>query len=475
MQDDALYAKLPAVANKTLREGISGGDASKIVKALKALGFPVDTTFPTVAELSEAHRAAATILAAHEVPDISFKEKGHLRRFALPSSAAGRRRWLGLDPAGPLDAVVAADGGGAPLWRVLQARAKDAQWRDEPAEPIRALPAPDRFAVVVDLFDSPYELEQLIRDASNFCLDSEDLDSIDAPFAATLADRVLLLRSKATPGPAPRAGLISREEQWRLLRWTAFLPLVAAKVAVEPRWDGLLPVFSNWAWTPGTVPTLRDELVSRCLGAIPEDRRAGALLAALRQDSQSLFEVLRLCVTQAPAPEVIDALLERTKPPLADSWVTRIVDALATLVPKHPEVRERIDRTLARWQSDKSFEPGKLAAGKRSAPSTADALSVTDGQQVKSAGKLWDGLALEAAARLAPGDEASGSLAGMLEHVEVTSNGKAAYDAWLIADGGTVFESGTTSVVATIAQNQVESSKPKLAKALQGILWKRGR
>src|ERR1700722_17056296 len=347
MEVDGLYAKLPAGVSKVLREGVAKSDTAKIVKALKALAFPVGATFPRAEELSEPHRAAATILATHATPVLSFKEKGHLQEFAMPASAAGRRRWLGIDASGPLDVLVATEGGKAPLWRVLQLRAESAGPGDVPAEPILALPVPDRFAATVDLFDSPYKLEQLIKDAYRFCVESEGLDQLSATLATALADRVLALRAQVKPGPAARAWLISREDQWRLLRWAGFLPLLAAKVAIEPRWDVLLPVFSNWQWSPGAAQSREDELVSRCLGAIPEERRAGALLSALRTDSQSLFGVLRLCVTSAPAPEVINALLERTVT-MADSWMDRTVEALATLVAEHPEVRERIDAVLAR-------------------------------------------------------------------------------------------------------------------------------
>ena len=474
MDDDALYAKLPAAVSKVLRDGLATNDPKKIVKALSALSFPVGSTFPRVEELSDPHRAAATLLANHETPGLSFKEKGVPKEFALPTSAAGRRRWLGIDPPGPLDVRVPADGGEAPLWQVLQARAQGAGPGVVPAEPIRGLPPAERLAAIVDLFDSPYKLEQLIKDAYRFCLEARDLDALDASFATALADRVVALRGQVKPGPAPNAWLISSEEQWRLLRWVAFASLLGAKVAIEARWDALVPITSNWQWSPGAEATPEDALLSRCFELIPAERRTGILLDALRRDSQSLFGVLRLCVTITHAPEVVDALLERTLP-MANSWMERVVAALATLVPAHPEVGPRIDAALARRQADQQFDPGKLAVGERASPASVDAMSAGQREQLQTAGRLWDGRDLDAATRIAPEDEARGSLGGLLERVEITANGAHAYDVWLIADGGTVFEAGTTAVVDSIAQNHVESSKLKLAKALQAIVRKRGR
>ena len=72
-----------------------------------------------------------------------------------------------------------------------------------------------------------------------------------------------------------------------------------------------------------------------------------------------------------------------------------------------------------------------------------------------------------------------GRIDSLLDRLELVAilgpDGKVAYDAVVIGDGGTVFDAGTTNEVATIAQGHVESSKPKLAKVLQRVVFARGK
>ena len=97
-------------------------------------------------------------------------------------------------------------------------------------------------------------------------------------------------------------------------------------------------------------------------------------------------------------------------------------------------------------------------------------------RRVSAADPAVLGEAAEPWHRLAPGEVDGGLFVGHLTLVEILGkDGKVAYGAVIIADGGTVFDAGTTNEAATISQGHVESSKPKPAKALQRVMFARGK
>lgn len=196
-----------------------------------------------------------------------------------------------------------------------------------------------------------------------------------------------------------------------------------------------------------------------------------ALVEALRDDSTVFTTVLELCCEVLPSPDLAQALLDRALP-LAQSWVDRTVASLG----KHAPLQPLIDRFIERRRADQEFDPGKLAAGTRTVAGALEDLSPLQREQLRRAGALYDGEDLAPSRRLAPGDPEDGSLLGQLELVAILGpDGKVAYDAVVIGDGGTVFDAGTTNEVATIAQGHVESSRPKLAKVLQRVVFARGK
>lgn len=94
--------------------------------------------------------------------------------------------------------------------------------------------------------------------------------------------------------------------------------------------------------------------------------------------------------------------------------------------------------------------------------------------QIKLAGKTWDGLELDAFERL--DGERGDTWAGSLERRVLGEQGdKPLYDAILFATGAVVFRSGTTQVIAVVADNRVESTdkvaRPALELALRDHIF----
>lgn len=104
-------------------------------------------------------------------------------------------------------------------------------------------------------------------------------------------------------------------------------------------------------------------------------------------------------------------------------------------------------------------------------PKRADELGRVGQEQVRVAGTTWDGLDLDASARLAT-DGSESSFAGTLEHRVVSDeDGQPLFDVLLYAgDSGAIFRAGTTEVVGAIAYGTVELKDRRARVALQESL-----
>jgi hypothetical protein len=101
----------------------------------------------------------------------------------------------------------------------------------------------------------------------------------------------------------------------------------------------------------------------------------------------------------------------------------------------------------------------------------ADVLDVGElaEQQVRIAGKTWDGQDLDAFERL--DGEREDSFAGALERRVLGEAGKALYDVILFGDGaGVFFRAGTTSVLGVIADHRIETTDRPARLALERAL-----
>jgi hypothetical protein len=104
-------------------------------------------------------------------------------------------------------------------------------------------------------------------------------------------------------------------------------------------------------------------------------------------------------------------------------------------------------------------------------PRSADELSPTQKEQLRLAGKLYDGNDLDPAERLSPEREPGpdgGGFAGFLELWDLEEDGEPRYEAFLyVVDSGTVFRRGTTEIVAERIQTYFQAKDEAFADALR--------
>jgi hypothetical protein len=97
----------------------------------------------------------------------------------------------------------------------------------------------------------------------------------------------------------------------------------------------------------------------------------------------------------------------------------------------------------------------------------AAGLSPVEREQLRAAGRLYDGEDLDAEARLADDDNDEASFRGFCTLWRVVDGDEARFDAWLYqVDSGTLFRAGTTEVVAEVIQFGLECSDPEVRREL---------
>ncbi|WP_238019761.1 hypothetical protein KZZ52_11710 [Dactylosporangium sp. AC04546] len=95
--------------------------------------------------------------------------------------------------------------------------------------------------------------------------------------------------------------------------------------------------------------------------------------------------------------------------------------------------------------------------------------------QLRAAGKLYDGEELDAAARLVNDPHDERSFLGFCNLWRVVDGTEDRYDAWLYqVDSGTIFRAGTTEVAAEIIQFGLETRDPAVRAELGPALVEAG-
>lgn len=233
------------------------------IELLNAVRFPPGEEIVRVEELNAQQREVAEALGR--------RTRVYIDTHAIPSSNRIRRRWIGLDPAGPLEKVAAYTVGGEEregprwwLWRTLEEAGDDEEVEGLFEGPLERLEA---FAELELADDEGYRLEP--------CLDVlDDLEAAGAdaaPWAKGFADELLELF--ATGERLPENGMRSRISD--ALKLVAFVPLALAGKPFQARWELLIPVTRNRAFMQAVATML------------PENRREDLLLERL-EDSMIL-------------------------------------------------------------------------------------------------------------------------------------------------------------------------------------------
>ncbi len=262
----------------------------------------------------------------------------------LPSSPRLLRRWLGVDPPGPLERRIPWTHEGVavqwPLWKV---------WLSSPDEALEygqgvplvvtehLAPAEVIEAAAESLLEPygmrGYPLEQRLRDV----LDAHGASA--AQWAVSFADLLASIRSPDGPRARDDAhgyGMLGLYH-WDCLALITMLPLVRAGVALEPRWDVIVP-FSG------------DALGREVLGALPPDRREAVVYRRLTTDwGASGVKALNGFDTGFPLLDLVPS--ER---------VTRVL--MDKLRNNRGYFKKRVDRLRARFDELAAEHPG-VAAG----------------------------------------------------------------------------------------------------------------
>lgn len=337
------------------------------------------------------------------------------------------RRWLGLEPAGAL--FVRLDDGRTRL-EALRAAQED----DDAFEAlIESFPLADRLEILVDLLDGGQDFAGgAIEDLLQATMKS--LDGSAGAWARAQAERT------------SASGTLDRDQAAR--EQAVFLALVRAKIPIEPRWDGLVPLaygsYAGW-------------IMKECIRAIPAERRVAAVLARLERCSR--FEHPRL---------VALAALELVPEPAIARWVyTRrndhpkpheITDRLRALGKKHPAILTVLTEPEPPPQFSVALVP-------------LEPLDAAAARQLEAVSERYDGKKRTAAAILAGDDEDEAIVPSTVRRIVLTENGERKYDAWMyMGDTATVFVAGTTEVVAEVVQGGLECRDAGLKRELRTAL-----
>jgi hypothetical protein len=406
-----LLASLPPAAATAMRQVLSDPELDHWMRmptqqalwaALAAVGWKRNGFVPA-GDLPAAQRALLEICAFR--PELDP---------AAPRPRWSIRRWLGIDPGGALERVAPRQLGGrvvdAPLWLAFDAV------RADPAGVVRVLESlalPERLMAFGELDAGAYGFTNPPAELPGV----ESLRDEGRAWAPAHADW-LLERAK---DPFPY-----EVKKRTAIRPALFLSLVRSKTPVERRWEVFLPITASSA------------LARECLDALPEDRRVPAIRAALPPSGpEAAVAALTPLIETYRWPGLVDLAFERHlgfAPPTKDTLAK--LDALT-----------RADPALAAaFAANKKRKPLKLVVEPRDRP-PAGALSLLQ------------------KAQLAHLEEKQLDLIDF--YVLTDTKGAPVYDVLLFAGSdGAVFATGTSDVVALVAQGGADAEDGALCVAI---------
>jgi len=231
----------------------------------------------------------------------------------LPASGACRRRWIGVDPPGPLDHLVEHKGAKVPRWRAYQ-----------------ELPiAPGDFGSLLEYWQSFIEIGARSYPPYWRTLKPDDLDKQLAALPA--GDEILAGVTRLADDLAERYSAAARVGT-PILTHTAMsamllVPWVRAGRPIEPRWDVLVPF--------GPEPQCRE-----IFAALPPERREALLCEYLATivwaRADAAVHLLDLAPTRRVAQAMTHAIDEMQNLPMHEAPVRVLREQLAALAQQHP-------------------------------------------------------------------------------------------------------------------------------------------
>ncbi len=390
---------------------------------------------PLPSDLSDVQRCVFEIVALAGLPAYSHVFGGNGQAIL---------RWLGLTPPSPLEETVEYDGRTVPLWWALVDI--DQKLEAQGRSPDRRAHYRASMCAKVALLDAmPFErairtidcLLSFARIAYGFPPLHFFWGGEHGPAAAAIASlrdegaawgRAQLDAWTARSAADPKAIL----ETERALVW--LFAVVRGGQPIEPRWDGVY-VYA----VPRTAPA---SMFVECALALPEARRAPAIVAAMEERAKGLgSDKLRavLALLEVHDSSVITAaLIEAVKDGVKQSALEAKLGELAG-------TRLGVRSALTAWQATLA-KPRALKAKARVHPVDESLLLASHAAQ------------LAALRKSDPDDFDDPEMVGDLElRTIVDSKGKHVLDLWLFAsDSGAVFAAGATREIAHLVQGSVE-------------------
>jgi len=427
---DVTLSALPPELASQVRDALAKEDRLRgqaLVPAFQAAGFPEGPVYPLPESLTPTQRALAE-LAAHGISTPM--------RFALPWTRATARGWLGIDAPGPCEAIVEVARGGEkstlPLWRAIQDLGAD---HKAVGQLLSKMTPSDAARTYVALARSAYRFD------ANGVLWYGGVDFLDrlGPEAAAWA-RNVAREWLDELGSGAHPGLYAD-----VTRQVLAVAMARSGVPEDPRLDVLLPI--NF----GTKTEVSVEYVR----SLPEDRRLPAVLRALsvRQLPNVIIQHALALLEVLDAPEIVQVILEQS----AQSDVppkSVVKKALADLAKRKPGVKHAVEEA-------RRSAPAPIVLRVTSIRRLRDVteLGPIEREQLRIAGKAWDGRDLSPDRRVGSSEEAFG---GVLElRAFSDAAGSPRYDAWLYAgDSGSYFLAGSTTEIGGMIQGSVELNGP---------------
>jgi hypothetical protein len=450
MTDAPLFADLPAPLADAIRE-LDATDReyfTKVGRIFESVAFPTDPTGVRAETLTAEQRALAIALTELDLPS-------PLRSTTFPAHRAVRRRWLGLDPAGPLEQSTTFTIGEVtyvePIWRM--------------AKIITQLQMPyEELLAVRRRFDAQFTLEERLRlwEEVNTTY-PENWHLRNTAFFNWGEDKGLLDQLRGEGKDWAAAYLDRLLEQPNIdVRFRDLLPpfiaLVRANVSLE-RWASLLVL--HWPYAREIVRGFpAPQRLTTVLAALARMIPSSALLAAI--------EVLR----DLPDAALVEFALSCI--PKSVGSPRKFRRALREAAGTHAELLALLDAADAAAGPPLVLTPTRERS--IAEEGTNAVFSELDKEQILVAGKRYvggKGAPLEVLLAENPqGPDEERSLRAQLFYRAVAdAKGKHIYDAWLYqTDSGTIFKAGTSRVAAEVAQGSVTCKDDRLAEALEEAL-----
>lgn len=468
-------SRLPDPAADAVRRALTPGENVKdcLNEAFRIVTFPEGHIYPLPENLTDPQRALVEILALCEnLHPVELP-------FALPSSAADQRRWLGLEPPGVLEEPVNFTLNGVeqaePLWRALQRlRITEGprQNLSACAPLLNSFPLAKRLQVYEALFPKPPYAYGYVYGLQLSALEGHGLHLIDkgddAAWAAATAN-ALLERAAINARYNPQNSLSSYCERNIVfeLRQRVFGTLVRENIAIDPRWDILLPL-------PGVLTEASLADAAACIQAIPEDRRTPAIVAALRHKfSREIVDTGTALLKAFPSEELLACILQHID--RSGRPKRYVLEDLSEIANAHVQLKKPLEEYIR-------HEPPPLFLHCVSVinPKTQQDLTPLECEQLTLACSYWDGNELPLEQRLPPTpDTASGNepgeecVVGLVDVYRIhNEQGEPAYNAFIfLHDDGTFFKADSLDDVAVQIQGNLDCEDRQLKDALHAAIY----